>query len=79
MVIGREVHETHIAGPRREYRMRYRPHHFSRDPGGFAGSYAVGFIRESTNSLYNGLACAGVSLLSSGTLALIRHSGQRLE
>ena len=39
--------------------------------GGFAGPYAVGFIRQSTGSLYTGLACAGISLLVSGTLALI--------
>ena len=39
--------------------------------GGFAGPYAVGFIRQSTGSLYTGLACAGISLVLSGTLALI--------
>jgi ACS family tartrate transporter-like MFS transporter len=46
--------------------------------GGFAGPYMMGFIRQSTGSLYTGLACAGISLLLSGTLALIRHSGQGL-
>jgi ACS family tartrate transporter-like MFS transporter len=39
--------------------------------GGFAGPYTVGFIRQHTGSLYSGLACAGISLLLSGTLALI--------
>jgi ACS family tartrate transporter-like MFS transporter len=39
--------------------------------GGFAGPYAVGFICQSTGSLYTGLACAGISLVLSGTLALI--------
>jgi ACS family tartrate transporter-like MFS transporter len=39
--------------------------------GGFAGPYTVGFIRQSTGSLYTGLACAGISLVLSGTLALI--------
>ncbi len=39
--------------------------------GGFAGPYTVGFVRQSTGSLYTGLACAGISLILSGTLALI--------
>jgi MFS transporter, ACS family, tartrate transporter len=39
--------------------------------GGFAGPYTVGFIRQSTGSLYTGLACAGISLVLSGTLALV--------
>jgi MFS transporter, ACS family, tartrate transporter len=39
--------------------------------GGFAGPYTVGFVRQNTGSLYIGLACAGISLLLSGTLALI--------
>ena len=42
--------------------------------GGFAGPYTVGFIRQNTGSLYIGLACAGISLLLSGTLALMRRS-----
>jgi hypothetical protein len=39
--------------------------------GGFAGPYTVGLIRQSTGSLYTGLAFAGISLILSGTLALI--------
>jgi ACS family tartrate transporter-like MFS transporter len=43
--------------------------------GGFAGPYTVGFIRQSMGSLYPGLACAGISLLLAGILALMLPRG----
>jgi ACS family tartrate transporter-like MFS transporter len=43
--------------------------------GGFAGPYTVGFIRQSIGSLYLGLACAGISLLLAGILALMLPKG----
>ncbi len=39
--------------------------------GGFAGPYAIGWIRQKTGSLYGGLAVAGVSLFVSATLSLL--------
>jgi MFS transporter, ACS family, tartrate transporter len=39
--------------------------------GGFAGPYAVGWIRERTGSLYPGLAMVGVSLFLCATLVLL--------
>jgi sugar phosphate permease len=39
--------------------------------GGFAGPYAVGFIRQRTGDLYAGLALAGVSLCVCATLTLL--------
>jgi sugar phosphate permease len=39
--------------------------------GGFAGSYATGWISQKTGSLYGGLAFAGVSLFASATLMLL--------
>jgi len=39
--------------------------------GGFAGPYAIGWIKDQTGSLYGGLAVAGVSLFASATLMLL--------
>jgi MFS transporter, ACS family, tartrate transporter len=39
--------------------------------GGFAGPYAIGWIKGQTGSLYGGLAVAGVSLFASATLMLL--------
>jgi MFS transporter, ACS family, tartrate transporter len=39
--------------------------------GGFAGTYAIGWISQKTGSLYGGLAVAGVSVLASATLMLL--------
>src|SRR5438552_13609060 len=39
--------------------------------GGFAGPYAIGWIKDLTGSLYGGLAVAGVSLFVSATLMLL--------
>ena len=45
--------------------------------GGFAGPYAIGWIKERTGSLYGGLAVAGVSLFASATLMLLLPRGAR--
>jgi len=39
--------------------------------GGFAGPYAIGWIKDQTGSLYGGLAVGGVSLFASATLMLL--------
>jgi ACS family tartrate transporter-like MFS transporter len=39
--------------------------------GGFAGPYAIGWIKDQTGSLYGGLAVAGGSLFLSATLMLL--------
>ena len=39
--------------------------------GGFAGPYAIGWIKDQTGSLYGGLAVAGVSLFASATMMLL--------
>ncbi len=39
--------------------------------GGFAGPYAIGWIKDQAGSLYGGLAVAGVSVLASAILMLL--------
>jgi MFS transporter, ACS family, tartrate transporter len=39
--------------------------------GGFAGPYAIGWIKDQTGSLYGGLAVGGASLFTSATLMLL--------
>jgi MFS transporter, ACS family, tartrate transporter len=39
--------------------------------GGFAGPYAIGWIKDRTGSLYGGLAVGGISLFASATLMLL--------
>src|SRR5437879_66433 len=39
--------------------------------GGFAGPYAIGWIKDQTGSLYGGLAVGGISLFASATLMLL--------
>ncbi len=50
--------------------------------GGFAGPYAIGWIKDQTGSLYGGLAVGGVSLFASATLMLLlpkNYAGMRAE
>jgi ACS family tartrate transporter-like MFS transporter len=39
--------------------------------GGFAGPYAIGWIKDQTGSLYGGLAVGGISLFASAALMLL--------
>ena len=47
--------------------------------GGFAGPYAIGLVRQRTNSLYGGLALTGVSLFVSATLMLLLPRRARVQ
>ena len=47
--------------------------------GGFAGPYAIGLVRQRTNSLYGGLALTGVSLFVSATLMLLLPREARVQ